>query len=448
MIVIIGAGPAGMAAAKAVAGKGQRVTILDSQGRGGGQYWRHINEVYGYRSLRSKKYLDELNSNSLIHHISRAQVWSAEKRDDNFQLNYLHDGVEKKILASKVIVATGAYDRTLPFPGWTKSGVMTPGGAQALLKGHGVVAGKSIIISGTGPFLLPVATALAESGAKVEIFEAQSPFRWFFSPIALILNPAKFPELFHYVKAIVKGKIKISFGYAVTSFEDGKAQISKVRYNLTIKNRNCKNVTCDVVATGWGFLPDLSLGGILGCAQVLDKDETVIFTVDREQRSSVSNIWIAGEATGIGGADLALLEGEIAGLSAVSSQIPLTLIWKRTTKRIFSRALQRSYPVGQGWREWIDGNTVVCRCEEVSCQEIVESVQDLGAEDARTSKLFTRAGMGLCQGRVCSRNVSDIVAGVTQCTVSPSERISASNRPIAAPISLGILADGQSQNAQ
>jgi hypothetical protein len=187
------------------------------------------------------------------------------------------------------------------------------------------------------------------------------------------------------------------------------------------------------------------LGGILGCAQDLDKDKSVIFAVDQEQRSSISNIWIAGEATGVGGADLALVEGEIAGLSATGYRIPLKLIWKRGSKRIFARALQRSYPVGDGWRDWISEDTIVCRCEEVTCREIIESVKDLGAEDARTSKLFTRAGMGLCQGRICSRNVSEIVSDQTKSEISPTERIAGSNRPIAAPISLGLLANGQTR---
>jgi NADPH-dependent 2,4-dienoyl-CoA reductase/sulfur reductase-like enzyme len=361
---------------------------------------------------------------------------------DGYQLNYLQAGVEKKISAKKIILTTGAYDRTLPFPGWTTSGVMTPGGAQSLLKGHGVVAGKVIVVSGTGPFLLPVATALAKSGAHVEIIEAQSPLRWALSPLALLLNPGKFPELIHYASAIVRLKIKVSFGSAVTEYDNGVAQVSKVRSNLSIRKESVRNISADVLATGWGFLPDVTLGGILGCAQTLDRDETVVFEVDKEQRASARNIWIAGEATGIGGADLAIAEGAIAGLSATGSRIPAGLRWKRFTKRLFARALQRSYPVGGGWQEWLRDETVICRCEEVSCQEIVESVQELGAEDVRTSKLFTRAGMGLCQGRVCSRNVSDLVAGTTKCSVSRNERLAASNRPIAAPISLGVLGDG------
>jgi len=400
VIIVVGAGPAGLAAAKSAACKGCHVTVIDSQPRGGGQYWRHLTEVSGYKSNRSFAYLKELQQNKLITHITGAQVWSAEKSGDGYQLNYL------------------------------------------LLKGHGVVAGKAIVVSGTGPFLLPVATALAKSGAHVEIIEAQSPLRWLLSPLALLLNPGKFPELIHYASAIVRLKIKVSFGSAVTEYKDGVAQVSQVRSNLSIRKKNVRSIKADVVATGWGFLPDVTLGGILGCAQTLDGDETVVFKVDSEQRSSAQNIWVAGEATGIGGADLALAEGAIAGLSAAGSRIPAGLRWKRFTKRLFAKALQRSYPVGRGWQEWLRDETVICRCEEVCSQEIIESVQELGAEDARTSKLFTRAGMGLCQGRICSRNVSDLVAGTTKCPVSRNERLAASNRPIAAPISLGVLGDG------
>jgi hypothetical protein len=202
-------------------------------------------------------------------------------------------------------------------------------------------------------------------------------------------------------------------------------------------------IKADVVAVGWGFLPDLSLGGILGCAQKVDSDGTVIFEVDQNQLSSQPHIWIAGEATGIGGADLSLIEGEIAGLAASGQKISSSLFRNRARKQRFADALKRTYPVRDGWRQWITPSTIICRCEEVRSQEIADSVIELGAEDSRTSKLFTRAGMGLCQGRMCSRNVSEIVSGITQCAVTDGERIAASNRPTAAPISLGQLADGK-----
>ena len=442
MIAIIGAGPAGLAAAKVIAESNTEVIVLDSAPRPGGQYWRHRNEVQGYKSHRASDYFDSVLSSKNVTYIQGAQVWSAIYSADSITLNYLHSGVEKTITVEKLILTTGAYDRSIPFTGWESPGSMTPGAAQALLKGHGVIAGKKILISGTGPFLLPVAVGLAEAGAEVlGIVEAHSPLRWLRSPLALVLNPQKALELLYYLRKIRRYSLKVYFGRAIIGFSGSTATLSKVKSNLESKG-DATQIECDVVASGWGFNPDVTLGGILGCDQRVDRDGSVIFSVDREQRSSVANIWIAGEATGIGGADLALAEGEIAARSALNGSIPFSLKFKRFRLQLFATALQRSYPVGNGWQGWIKPETNICRCEEVSHSEICQSVTELSAQDSRTSKLFTRAGMGLCQGRVCSRNVSEIIAGESGCKVLDQERISYSNRPIAAPISLGVLADG------
>ncbi len=442
MIAIIGAGPAGLAAAKVAAESNSEVILLDSAPRPGGQYWRHRDEVQGYKSHRASGYFDSVIDSKNVTYIHGAQVWSATRGKNAITLNYLHEGSEKSITVEKLILTTGAYDRSLPFAGWELPGSMTPGAAQALLKGHGVIAGKKILVSGTGPFLLPVAVGLAEAGADVlGIIEAHSPLRWLRSPLALILNPQKALELLYYLRKIRKLSLHISFGRAVIGFSGNAVTISKVKSNLESKGE-VTEIECDVVAAGWGFNPDVTLGGILGCNQKVDRDGSVIFSVDSEQRSSVLNVWIAGEATGIGGADLALAEGEIAARSALNKSIPLSLKFKRLRLQLFATALQRSYPVGNGWQGWIKPETKICRCEEVSHSEICQSVTELSAQDSRTSKLFTRAGMGLCQGRVCSRNVSEIIAGENGCKVTDQERISYSNRPIAAPISLGVLADG------
>jgi D-hydroxyproline dehydrogenase subunit alpha len=442
MIAIIGAGPAGLAAAKVAAERGAEVIVLDSAPRPGGQYWRHRDSVQGYKSHRASGYFDSVMSSKHITYIHGAQVWSALRNAGSITLNYLHEGIEKSITVEKLILTTGAYDRSIPFTGWELPGSMTPGAAQALLKGHGVVAGKKILVSGTGPFLLPVAVGLAEAGADVlGIVEAHSPLRWLQSPLALILNPQKALELLYYLGKIRKYSLKVYFGSAVIGFNGSTATLSKVKSNLE-KKGEVTQIECDVVASGWGFNPDVTLGGILGCNQEVDFDGSVIFSVDGQQRSSVENIWIAGEATGIGGADLALAEGEIAALSALNDSIPFSLKFKRFRLQLFATALQRSYPVGNGWQGWIKPETKICRCEEVSHGEICQSVTELSAQDSRTSKLFTRAGMGLCQGRVCSRNVSEIIAEESGCKVLDQERISYSNRPIAAPISLGVLADG------
>ncbi len=444
MIIVIGAGPAGLAAAEAASRNGSEVALIDSASRMGGQYWRHRTNVTGYRSHRADEIFAKVSAAQSITHISEANVWSAEREGNLVRVNYLQSGIESSLTAEKVIIATGAYDRTLPFPGWDTPGSMTPGAAQSLLKGQGVLAGKRIIVAGTGPFLLPVATGLAEAGAEiVGLIDANSPLRWSLSPLALLTNIAKFSELVYYARLIRKFRIRPQFGRAVTAFTDGVATISSVNSRFHIKSGKAQTMRADVVAVGWGFVPDLSLGGILGCAQRVDSDGTVIFDVDENQMSSQPQIWIAGEATGIGGADLSLIEGEIAGLAASGQKIKHALLRERVRKQRFADALKRSYPVRDGWRQWITSNTTICRCEEVKSQEIRDSVCELGAEDSRTSKLFTRAGMGLCQGRMCSRNVSEIVSGITQCAVTDGERIAASNRPIAAPISLGQLSDGK-----
>lgn len=444
MIIVIGAGPAGLAAAEAASRIGSDIALIDSSQRVGGQYWRNRGIARGYRSERADQLFAKISRSESITHISEATVWSIEREGDLFRVNYVQGGTESSLTAEKLIIATGAFDRSLPFPGWDQPGSMTPGAAQAMLKGHGVLVGKRIVVAGTGPFLLPVATGLAESGAEiVGLYEANSPSRWFLSLHAIFLNPGKFAELIYYARLLKKYKISLRFNRAVSSFSGVSVATSRINSNFAIKATSQTYQEVDVVAVGWGFLPDLTLGGIAGCAQRVDSDGTTVFFVDHSQKSSVENIWIAGEATGIGGADLSLVEGEIAGLSASDQKVSLLLRLKRKRKQIFASALKRSYPIRDGWQSWPNDLTTICRCEEVKMCEIRESVSELGAEDSRTAKLFTRAGMGLCQGRVCSRNVSEIVAGLTQNEVTDNERIASSNRPIANPISLGLLGDGK-----
>jgi NADPH-dependent 2,4-dienoyl-CoA reductase/sulfur reductase-like enzyme len=444
MIIVIGAGPAGLAAAEAASRNGSEVILIDSAPRIGGQYWRHQDSVTGFDRERADQLFKRISQASTITLLSSASVWSIEKDSRLFKVNYLQHGVENSLLAEKLILATGAYDRALPFPGWDKPGSMTPGAAQALLKGHGVLAGKRIIVAGTGPFLLPVATGLAEAGADiVGLYDAHNPLRWLFSPYALVLNLSKFSELLHYGRLLRKHRIVPKYARVISSFNSGQVTVSRVGPDFSLKKSGSQTFDVDVVSVGWGFSPEVSLGGIIGCDQKIDSDGTTIFSVDKDQKSSQENVWIAGEATGIGGADLSLVEGEIAGLSASGQMISGTLRLLRYRKQKFADALKKTYPIRNGWQSWADESTTICRCEEVNLGEITQSVSELGAEDSRTSKLFTRAGMGLCQGRMCSRNVAEIVAGLTHCPVSKDERIALSNRPIAAPISLGQLGDGK-----
>jgi len=429
MIAIIGAGPAGLAAAATAAQRGESVILIDSASQLGGQYWRHLPSNWSddrslhYNFDKAQKYFDLILNYPNITRYSNAHVWQAEKIDDKFHLYLIKDGIEEKIVAEKVILATGAYDRSLPFPGWTYPGVMTPGAAQGMLKSHGVLVGKKIVIAGTGPFLLPVAAGLAECGAEiVGLFEANSPLRWTLNLHGLLLNPGKILEAIYYFKKLRKFGIRIQYGKVVEE---------ATRTSVIVDG---KVISCDVVAVGWGFVPDLSLAGILGAKLKVDRDGTVLVRVDSNQETSIPGLFAAGESTGIGGSTLALIEGEIAAGAKKT--------FARWRAQVFAQGLQRVYPVSAKWQNNIQGQTIICRCEEVTQEEIRASIDELGAENGRTAKLFTRAGMGLCQGRVCSRNVSEIVASHTRRKVADSELIAGAGRPMAGPISLGELGDG------
>jgi NADPH-dependent 2,4-dienoyl-CoA reductase/sulfur reductase-like enzyme len=203
-----------------------------------------------------------------------------------------------------------------------------------------------------------------------------------------------------------------------------------------------------VAAVGWGFTADTSLAGALGCKQAVAKDGGVVVIADQNQQSSIPGIFVAGEITGIGGSELSMAEGVIAGISAakfVGCKVEVLKAHRkrRAKKQRFANALIKSYPVKSGWISWLNGETVVCRCEEVTVHNLKYAIDELGATDSRTAKLLTRCGMGLCQGRVCGRSVVDLVAAELNISPSDIDRFSAVNRPIISPIPLGVLAKGE-----
>jgi thioredoxin reductase len=458
-VVVVGGGPAGLSAALAAAAAGAPVLLIDSNSRLGGQYWRNSSDNFDdqyeqHFDLETGLLLiNAVKARKEIEVWSEAQIWSATNNEGKFTLRIIYQGKEKIVNTANIILCTGAYDRTLPFPGWDIPGVMTPGGVQSLLKGHGVLAGKRVVVAGTGPFLLPVAAGVIKAGGEVvSLLEANKSRRWITSFNVILENLGKLKEAFYYIKTISEGKVRAKFGYAVITAHAGSngelesVDIAKIDRNFNVKK--LKNIKCDVAAIGWGFTADTSLAGSLGCKQVVAKDESVIVWVENDQQTSISGIFAAGEITGIGGSELSMAEGVIAGIAAakfVGCKVEvLKAHRKRRAKRQrFANALIKAYPVKSGWQSWLNDQTTVCRCEEVSLCDLKYSVEELGATDSRTAKLFTRCGMGLCQGRICGRSVVDLVANELKVLPTDTDRISAVNRPIITPIPLGVLAQGE-----
>ena len=458
-VVIIGAGPAGLSASLAAAAAGAPVLLIDSNPRLGGQYWRmsaddfqdqhnqHFDLDTGLLLINAVKARKEIEV------WSGSQIWSATNKDGKNTLRVIYQGKERIVNTENLILCTGAYDRTLPFPGWDIPGVMTPGGVQSLLKGHGVLAGRRVVVAGSGPFLLPVAAGVIKAGGSVvALLEANKSRRWLTSFFVLLENISKIKEAFYYIKTISEAKVRARFGQAViaahaaSNGELESVDIAKIDRNFRIKK--VQNIKCDVAAIGWGFTADTSLAGSLGCNQLVAKDDGVVVWVDGEQQTSIPGIFAAGEITGIGGSDLSIAEGVIAGISAAkfvgcNVEVLKAHRKRRAKRQRFANSLIRAYPIKPGWKSWLRDETIICRCEEVCLSDLKHSINELGATDSRTAKLLTRCGMGLCQGRICGRFVVDLVANELNLSPTDTDRISAVNRPIITPIPLGVLALGE-----
>lgn len=378
-ILVIGGGPAGLAAAEAASSHGKRVTVIDENPQFGGQIWRAEKQQL---SGKAKELVDSLDKNGVELIPSCTCVASLPGK----RILALSGGKTFPITYDKVIIATGARERFVPFPGWTLPGVFGAGGLQALVKGGYDISGKRIIVAGTGPLLLAVAAYLKKKGGKVLVIADYSSL-WRLSRLALaaVLVPGKFSEGMKLRKGIRGTTFKAS---SVVSKARGTEKLESV----ILKSRNRETVVhCDMLAVGFHLVPNTEVAELFNC----EIQEYVI--VDDLQRTSEKNVFCAGEPTGIGGLEKSLIEGKIAGSAAAgnSDRIHSFRHQRRKHERFASR-LSALLPYFQPDFEKISaGDTIVCRCEDVVCSAVEEF--DI-REDV---KLLSRAGMGSCQGRVC-----------------------------------------------
>ncbi|MGQ5633791.1 MULTISPECIES: FAD-dependent oxidoreductase [unclassified Streptomyces] len=458
-LCVVGAGPAGLAAALAAAARGVRVTLVDADGQAGGQFYRQPARAFGARRPQAlhhqwrtwERLRDGLEAHlaaGRITHLSDHHVWCVERKPgfserepDSFAVHALRGPTQEEgvtVRAGAVLLATGGYERVLPFPGWTLPGVVTAGGAQAMLKGGLVLPGRTVVVAGTGPLLLPVATGLAEAGARVAaLVESAGPGAVARRSPALAAEPAKLAEAAWYAGRLLRYRVRTLTRHTVLEAHGaGRLEavtVAALERDGRVRPGSARRIPCDALAVGHGLLPHTDLAETLGCTLA-----GTAVRVDDEQRTDVPGVWAAGEATGIGGAALALAEGHIAGRSIAArlhGTAPDPRSWAAAARardrgRAFSAALETVYAPAPGWPERITDDTVVCRCEEVTAGQVRTASGTLGAGDLRTVKLLTRAGMGWCQGRMCA----PAVAGLTGCPPNPGRR------PFARPVPLGVLA--------
>ncbi|MBC6457526.1 FAD-dependent oxidoreductase [Actinomadura sp. HBU206391] len=469
-VAVIGAGPAGLAASVAAAAAGLRVVLVDAGDRLGGQYFRHPPDAlrtagpdvtpHGWAEFaRLRDALTDHVAAGRVTHLAGHSVWYAEAHAVGAGARFtLHlngtgngTGAVQEMRSRTLVVATGAHDRPLPFPGWDLPGVLTAGGAQALLKGNLVVAGRRIVVAGTGPFLLPVAAGLASAGARVEgVFEAGRPERFARHGVRFLRNAGKLAEGAGYAATLLRHRVPFRMGHAVVAAHGDDAvesvTVARLDRDWTPVPGTERVIECDAVAVGYGFTPQMEIPVELGCATRTDADGSLVVVVDAAQRTSVPGVYAAGETTGVGGVQLALAEGELAGLAAAgelgvrTARPPRRLLARRAGLRDFAATLQDAYPVRPGWAGWLRPDTLVCRCEEVPYGRLDEAVRDLGATDPRTAKLISRVGMGWCQGRICGYPTACLTARIRKREPDRTDLAGFARRPLAQPVRLGDLA--------
>jgi NADPH-dependent 2,4-dienoyl-CoA reductase/sulfur reductase-like enzyme len=463
-IAIIGSGPAGLAAAVEAATSGARVVLLDEHLRLGGQFFKQAPSSFKIEdpSLLGKEYpvgqkfirlvtsdKVDLWLDSLVWGVAGDRILAIRRGSDCLQLN-----------AEKIIVATGAYDRPVPFPGWTLPGVITAGAAQTLAKNQWMVPSGRVLLVGSGPFQLPVAHQLLQGGARIAAVVESLSFSGLLRSLPGALGrPDRGLEGLGYWLEIRRSGAQFLFGHtiieALGEHEVQAAVIAAVDDAGRVRPGSERTVEVDTICTAFGFLPSTQVTRLLGCAERFDEEAGGFLPMhDESQETSVAGVFVAGETSGIGGSDVALAEGQLAAVAAAwqlgrLSRSDVDSRWtaisaKLRSARRFAAYLQRTFGAKPAAFERIPDDTVVCRCEEVTAGEVRRAVLD-GAESLTAVKIRTRAGMGSCQGRVCSSTVATLASLASG---KPVEAFGTpSIRPPIKPVRLGALADQAPEGA-
>jgi D-hydroxyproline dehydrogenase subunit alpha len=359
--------------------------------------------------------------------------------------------------ARRVLVAPGAYDRPVVFPGWTLPGVVTAGGAQAMVKASRVVPGDRVAFAGSGPLALAFPAQLRHYGVNAVVALEAGPPPGPRSLLGLLSaapgNLALLRDGAAYRLQLLRSGVALRYRRVVVRAEgDGRVEEmvhAAVDANWRVVAGTEERLAVDTICVGYGFVTSAELLRLAGCRFGYDEDlGGAVVEVDEWQRTSVAGVLAAGDGTGVRGAPAAADQGRLAALGAAvdlgslspaqGDALAQPVRRRLAAKERFRRALRPLYSVGPGLYELATGTTVVCRCEEVTMSRLEEAAAATG--DANVAKSYTRAGMGLCQGRNCHRQVAAILARQKGRPVSDVAAMTP--RPPARPVPMKVLADG------
>ncbi|WP_028238780.1 NAD(P)/FAD-dependent oxidoreductase [Stutzerimonas azotifigens] len=376
-LLIVGAGPAGLAAALAAADSGLAIALIDDNPAPGGQIWR---DGPGVRlPARARRQREALARHANITLLSGTRVVACA--DDRRLL--VEDADSGRLIGyRKLLLCTGARELLLPFPGWTLPGVTGAGGLQALIKGGLPVRGERVVIAGSGPLLLASAATAQKAGAQVLRVAEQASHAAVAGFAARLLQwPGKAVQALGLHQP----------GYRCNARVVAALGSERLEAVLIQRGGRREELPCERLACGFGLVPNTQLGEALGC-----EVRAGALAVDDLQRTRLAEVFAAGECTGFGGSELSLVEGAIAGHAAVGQTARAeALLPERARWRRFARQLARSFALDPALKDLPRPDTLVCRCEDVPYSALAGHDGWVGA------KLASRCGMGACQGRVC-----------------------------------------------
>jgi len=428
-LAIIGGGPAGICAAIEAAKYGVEVTLIEENSRLGGQFYRRLADGFtaNQRQLdkyyvRGTKLIAELEYGRKVEVIENALVWGIFP---DKEVAYLRDDKTETLKAQRLILAEGAYDRPVPFPGWTLPGVLTAGAALKMVKIEKVLPGERILLAGSGPLQLLLAAHLVRTGAKVVAVLEASPLDNAWKHLPHLWGQWELlKDGLGYLWELRKAKVPLLRGHVIVEAK-GEEQVcqaiyAKVDRDWQIVPGTEKNVEVDTIITGYGLIPSGRLSRLCRCPQKWDPYlGGWIPEHDEYMETALPGIFTAGDCSGIEGAAVAAEEGRLAAIKICQELGRITP--EETSRRCspifkelrglrrFESALNSIFATRRGLLARIPDEVIICRCEEVTAGEIRNVIAE-GITSINEIKALTRAGMGPCQGRMCAPIITEMVS--------------------------------------
>lgn len=425
-LAVLGAGPAGANAALAAAEHGLSVALIDENGAAGGQVWRapapsvRRNDADGRAGAALRARL----AASSVSHLENATAWLIGG-GDAWRIDLVRHGTAQTVVSDGLVIATGAHERIVPFPGWTLPGVIGLAGATILLKANAVLPGRRSVVAGCGPLLALVAAAILKAGGEVAaVVDLASRAEWLSTLPALAARPDLLARGALWRARLAAARVPLLHRHGVLAAE-GDERLRAVRVapvdaeGRPVPGGRALTVAADALAIGHGLVPDTSATRLLRLAHRLDALSGWVSERNASLAASAPRLWLAGEVGGIGGASVAEFQGRLAGLAAAHALGRLDDgAWHAAAeplRRRIGRAGRAAAAMAWMMRprptmiEAIPPETIVCRCEDVS-RATIEAAIVAGARDLNQIKQWTRCGMGPCQGRMCGETAAGLLA--------------------------------------